>query len=121
MPQPIILLVEDDPLQVNMVMRALQKLAVVHHAATGAEAIRLSRSLQPALILMDLALPEISGIDAGEAIRQHAATAHIPLVAVTANTIDETEYNRVRQYFDTYIEKPFHMDDLRHLIEQLLP
>jgi two-component system cell cycle response regulator DivK len=53
-------------------------------AANGTEAIEKAVSEQPDLILMDLDLPDISGLDAARAVKKNADTAHIPIIAQTA-------------------------------------
>jgi CheY-like chemotaxis protein len=54
-------------------------------AINGREAIEKSVSEKPDLILMDVALPEISGIDAARAVKNNLRTAHIPIIAQTAS------------------------------------
>jgi two-component system, cell cycle response regulator DivK len=87
-------------------------------AATGAEAIQKAISKQPDLILMDLGLPDIPGIDAAKTIRENPSTAHIPIIAHTAWDLpDRKEAARGVGMVD-YLVKPVPMKLLRESIEQ---
>jgi len=79
-----ILLVEDDKVQIEIIRRLLE--AEGYHlvvARTGKDAIRLASQEQPDLILMDMILPGMHGLEASIAIKETPATAKIPIVALT--------------------------------------
>ena len=83
-----VLVVDDDPLAVEMIAAFLPHPAyAVVRAFGGAEAIELARRLHPDLMLLDLMMPEVSGLDVVEALRQDAETASIPILVVTAKHI----------------------------------
>ena len=72
-------------------------------AVDGEEAVRQAREHRPDLILMDLQMPRLSGLDAAHTLKEDAATSHIPILAVTASTIRED----IREYgFCGILRKP---------------
>ncbi len=83
-----ILVVDDDPKAVEVIAAFLPTptYAVVR-AYGGAEAITLAQRLRPDLILLDLMMPQVNGFDVVEALQRNPATAHIPILVVTAKTI----------------------------------
>lgn len=100
-----LILVADD----NLDSRAIIGLILEHRgydvviAADGEEAVRQAREHRPALILMDLQMPRLTGLDAAHALKEDAATSDIPILAVTASTIRED----IREYgFCGILRKP---------------
>ena len=89
-------------------------------ATNGKQAVELAASVHPDLILMDIIMPEMDGLEAMRLIRQNPETQGVPILAVTAtvsNTIEEECYN---MGCDDYICKPFTFDQLLPRIEKLL-
>jgi len=72
------------------------------------------------LVLTDLAMPRVSGVDVIQAIKTNKATAHLPVVAVTAHATPEDRQRALRSGFTEYLTKPFRPRDLLHLVERLL-
>jgi two-component system, cell cycle response regulator DivK len=86
----LILIVEDHDKNRKLVRDVLQvKGYRVAEAETGEDGVRLAHELRPALILMDIQLPGISGIRAFRQIREDPATATIPVIAVTASAMTQ--------------------------------
>lgn len=104
-----IILVEDTFDDQQMVSHILQHHgATVHLAKNGHECIELLGSVQPDLIITDLAMPGKDGWQTLVAVRANPNTAHIPVVAVTAyHSVDVAE-DAVRAGFDAYFPKPLH-------------
>ncbi len=75
-------------------------------AATGGEAVTLAVEHVPDVILMDIRLPDIDGIEAARQLREDPRTAGIPLVAVTAFAMKGDREQLLGAGFDGYIEKP---------------
>ena len=90
MAKPLILVADDNPDS-----RVIIELILEHRgygvatAADGEEAVRQAREHQPDLILMDLQMPRLSGLDAADALKGDASTSDIPILAVTAATVRE--------------------------------
>jgi len=87
-----ILIIEDSEMNRDMLSRRLARRGhQVLTAATGGEGISAAGRERPDVILMDVGLPDMSGIEAVAHLKREAATAAIPVVAVTANTLPEIE------------------------------
>jgi two-component system cell cycle response regulator DivK len=117
-----ILIIEDNP--------ANMKLAVLLLHNGGHEALRavdaetgmaMARSGQPDLILMDVQLPGMDGLTATAILKQEAATAHIPIIALTALAMKDDETKSQKAGCDAYIAKPLRHDALYRAIDGLLP
>src|SRR5438045_1049508 len=102
-----ILIVEDNELNLKL----LQDLLEAHGYATiataeGASVLPLARSNRPDLILMDLQLPDISGLDAVRQLKGDVETRYIPVVAVTAFAMAGDERRALGGGCDAYVSKP---------------
>ena len=117
----LILIVED-----NEKNRKLERDVLQFHgyrtaeAETGEEGVRLAREAAPALILMDIQLPGMSGIDALKALRAAPATARIPVVAITASVMQQDRQQIMSAGFDGFIEKPVNLRNLLDTVQQAL-
>lgn len=89
-------------------------------AANGAEAIEKAVAEKPDLILMDLDLPDISGIDAAKAVKENPTTAHIPIVAQTAWSSRQWKGKVLRTGMVDYLEKPVSMELMKATIEKFI-
>jgi two-component system, cell cycle response regulator DivK len=89
-------------------------------AANGAEAIEKAVAEKPDLILMDLDLPDISGIDAAKAVKENPNTAHIPIVAQTAWSSRQWKGKVLRMGMVDYLEKPVSMELMKATIEKFI-
>jgi two-component system cell cycle response regulator DivK len=89
-------------------------------ARTGQEAVDLARSARPALILMDLEMPIISGLNAMRLIRSDESLNQTRIVALTAHALNKERDDAIRAGFDDYIAKPCLPDTLMAAIEHLL-
>ena len=83
-------------------------------ATSGAAAVELVKRHQPDLVLMDVRLPDIDGVEVLRTIRTDARTAFLPVVAVTAQAMDGDRDRFLRSGFDEYLPKPV---DIRELLE----
>jgi CheY-like chemotaxis protein len=89
-------------------------------AANGTEAIEKAVSEQPDLILMDLDLPDISGLDAARAVKKNADTAHIPIIAQTAWSSRQWKGKVLQVGMVDYLEKPVSMELMKATIEKFI-
>lgn len=78
----------------------------VLEAANGEEAVRLARAELPDLILMDLQMPGTNGFQATERLKRDPATAHIPIIAITALAMDQDRELAFAVGCDDYFAKP---------------
>jgi CheY-like chemotaxis protein len=82
--------------------------------------VSLAKTGDPDLILMDLSLPEMDGFEATAAIRAHPPTAHVPIIAVTANAFSEDVGRAMRAGCDSYETKPVVYPRLMRKIRTML-
>jgi two-component system, cell cycle response regulator DivK len=116
-----ILVVEDHQLSLAL----LKQLLGVHgyeilETSEGLEAIDIARDEQPDLILMDIDLPDICGLDATRLLKQDEQTKAIPIIAVTALATPEYEKKSFESGCDAYIAKPITLDNLLRTIKSFL-
>ena len=121
MANELILIVEDD----NNSRKLVRDLLDFHgyqtlEAGTGEEGVRLTLQFQPALVLMDIELPGINGIEALERLRQNPATRAIPIIAVTASVMPHDRQKVVNAGFDGYHRKPIAMKDFLKDVRRVL-
>jgi len=118
---PKILLVEDNEMNRDMLSRRLLKAGFeMVIAVDGEQAIDLARSEAPDLILMDIQLPEISGLEVTKWLKEDEDLAHIPVVAVTAFAMKGDE-ERIREGgCEAYISKPISVAHFLDTIKRLL-
>jgi two-component system cell cycle response regulator DivK len=102
-----ILIVEDNEKNMKLARDVLQAQGYATlEAVTGEDGVRLAREHRPDLVLMDIQLPGISGIEALAQLRADGATASIPVVAVTASVMQTDRRDIMAAGFDGYIGKP---------------
>ena len=114
---PRILVVEDNPANRELVTDLLEAAGYQVHAAASAEdGLRLARELRPDLILMDLSLPGMDGLEATRALRQDAATSNLRVVALTAHAMKGDEEKAAAAGCDDYMSKPIDIGALARLV-----
>src|SRR5262245_30647440 len=120
-PLPKILLVEDfDDTRLMMRMWLEKRGYRVIEAETGEEAITLAQSEAPDLIIMDVMMPGMNGLDATHEIRQYQALRRTPIVAVSAYGADEYRGLALEAGCNEYVSTPFEPKALAQLIATLL-
>lgn len=89
-------------------------------ATEGAAALPLARERQPDLILMDLQLPDMSGLEAVRALKEDSLTGRIPVVAVTAFAMVGDEKKALVGGCDGYVSKPIKLHDFLDLVKRFV-
>ena len=116
-----ILLVEDHPANIEMLRMGLELLGyTVTVAEDGEEAVELAAAELPDLIVMDILLPKVSGLEAVSRIRSNPKTKAIPILAATALAMPGDMEKCLKSGCDAYIAKPFTPKQLAAAIEKLL-
>ena len=117
----LILIVEDNEKNLKLVRDVLQVKGYETLAAgTAEDGLTLARARLPDLILMDIQLPGMSGIEALKVLRAEAATAAIPVVAITASVMQQDRQQIVSAGFDGFIEKPINLRGFLDTVEKAL-
>lgn len=115
----LILIVEDNEKNLKLVRDVLQvKGYETLEAGTAEAGLKIARERSPALVLMDIQLPGMSGIDALKALRADPATAAIPVVAITASVMQQDRQEIMRAGFDGFIEKPVNLKNLLDTVQR---
>jgi two-component system phosphate regulon response regulator PhoB len=116
-----ILVVDDEPDAVELIEFNLKGAGYdVITAADGAEALKKARTTGPSLILLDLMLPEVDGLEVCKILRRDAATANIPVIMVTAKAAEIDRVLGLELGADDYVTKPFSPRELLLRIKSVL-
>jgi DNA-binding response OmpR family regulator len=120
-PSPTVLVVEDDPvilrlLEVNFELEGFGVLI----AHDGAEGIALARSERPDLVISDIMMPKVSGLELVEALKGDEATASIPIILLSAKAQAADLKSGIASGADDYVTKPFEPLDLIDRVNALL-
>jgi two-component system cell cycle response regulator DivK len=113
-----VLVVEDNELNLKLLNDLLE-----YHGYTvittrlGEEALGLARQYKPDVILMDIQLPDISGMEATRRLKADEETRTIPIIAVTAFAMSGDEAKILASGCDAYIAKPFNVAEFLRLVE----
>jgi two-component system, cell cycle response regulator DivK len=117
----LILIVEDNPRNMKLVRDVLQVKGHATLEATNAEdGIVLATERKPDLILMDIQLPGMNGIDALRVLRGQPATDKIPVIAVTASVMQQDRKLITQAGFDAYVGKPITLAEFLKAVNDLL-
>ena len=118
----VILIIEDNERNLKLVRDVLQvKGYATLEAVTGEDGIKLAIEQKPDLVLMDIQLPGINGIEALGQLRANPVTQKIPVIAVTASVMQQDRKMITAAGFDAYVGKPINLkeflDAVRHALE----
>ncbi len=129
---PDILLVEDDPSDLELTLRALKKTTIANRIEVvrdGAEALEFlfaegayaSRALEPMprLVLLDLKLPKVDGLEVLKRIRQDPRTKHVPVVALTSSQERVDVMKTYALGINSYVVKPVGFDAFMVAVREL--
>ncbi len=119
--KPKILVVDDEPDALEVLGFKLKEAGYAPVFATdGAQALDVVRNERPALIVLDLMLPEVDGLEVCRVLRREAATADIPIVMLTARAAEMDRVVGLEIGADDYVTKPFSPRELVLRIKKLL-
>jgi two-component system cell cycle response regulator DivK len=117
----LILIVEDNEKNMKLVRDVLQvKGYTTLEAGTAEDGIRLANEHKPDLVLMDIQLPGMNGIQALGLLRADPATAKIPVIAVTASVMQQDRKLITEAGFDAYIGKPINLKEFLATVRKWL-
>ena len=110
---PPILVADDEPVNRTLIQRRLEREGYhVLTARNGSEAVAQARSSLPDLVILDVMMPEMDGMDACRLIKETEATRHIPVIFLSARDETTMKVNCLSLGADDYISKPFEAEEL---------
>ncbi|MBF0266571.1 MAG: response regulator [Gammaproteobacteria bacterium] len=117
-----ILYIEDNPANIHLVERIIKQIIKCRIIiATNAEdGLKEANKNHPDLILLDIHLPKMSGLEAVRILKNEPATKDIPVIAVTAAALPHDIENGLKAGFDEYLTKPFKVSDMIEMIKKIL-
>ena len=117
-----LLYVEDNPANLLLVENLMERRSDIRliSARDGHSGVSLARTARPDVILMDINLPGISGIKALQLLRQHASTAHIPVIALSANAMPGDIEKGMDAGFVSYLTKPIRINEFMDTLDAVL-
>jgi two-component system cell cycle response regulator DivK len=117
----IILIIEDNEKNMKLVRDVLQvKGYTTVEAGNAEDGIVLARERKPDLVLMDIHLPGMNGIEALKVLRADASTAAIPIIAVTASVMQQDRTLITEAGFDAYVPKPINIKEFLDAVKAAL-
>jgi two-component system, cell cycle response regulator DivK len=118
--KPKALVVEDVELNRDLLVQLLEDRFEIVTAADGKEAVEVATSERPDVILMDIGLPELDGLDAVRVIRANPLLAATPIVAVTSHVMAHEREQALEAGCHEYLAKPIDEDVLFELLDRLV-
>ena len=117
-----VLVVEDNQLNQEMMQGLFDELGLkMHMAKDGRQAIDMVMELEPDLVLMDMHMPKMDGMEATREIRKFEQYAQMPIIAVSADAFSEQQKKALSVGITDYVTKPVDFDKLLPLLSQHLP
>jgi signal transduction histidine kinase/CheY-like chemotaxis protein len=117
--KPIILVAEDTDCNFLLIEAMIGKIYTLKRAANGMEAVTMFKSIEPDLILMDVKMPVMDGLDATRIIRDLSSS--VPIIAQSAFAFQEDQIKAKESGCTDFLEKPFSKNQLLEIIDKYLP
>ena len=119
--QPVVVLADDDEDIIKLVSYRLERCGYrVVSVRNGVEAVRLATELLPAVVVLDVSMPGMTGIEGTRALRAAPETATLPIILLTARTSEADVAAGTAAGATTYVTKPFSPQELARRVEELV-
>ena len=116
-----ILIVEDNEKNMKLVRDILRhKQYTTLEAVNGLDGVRIARESRPDLVLMDIQLPDIDGIEALRRIREDSLLDRVPVIAVSASVMPDDQQKIVTSGFDAFVTKPINLKQFLETVKRFL-
>lgn len=116
-PRPLVLAVDDNLDSLWLLSLVLEMFDVAHICIDqGRYVLEAAKRYQPELILLDLVMPDVNGIEIATYLKNEPTTATIPIVGITAMVSDDYPRCLPIEIFDGFLTKPYILDDLQRLV-----
>lgn len=114
---PKILIVDDSLSDILVMQKALAGLGDIYNAASGRQALEQIELIQPEIVLLDVEMPDVSGLEICQVIRDNPALKSTRVIFATVHEDDHTEYLSFKSGADDYLVKPFNMNICRFRVQ----
>lgn len=117
-----ILVVEDSPMTRSLIVSSLEELGdhTIIEAANGFQALRKLPEVSPDLVITDINMPDINGLEVVRFVKQSEQFKHIPVIIVTTEGRDVDKERGLKLGADKYLVKPFEPQQLQQIVQELL-
>jgi CheY-like chemotaxis protein len=116
-----VLIVEDNPMNMRLIEMILKSdNYLLLKARDGEEALAIAAIDHPDLVLMDIRLPRLSGLEVARRLRKNGKLGHIPIIALTAHAMKGDEEKAIEAGCDGYVSKPIDTRRLPKLVADML-
>jgi hypothetical protein len=118
---PVLLYIEDHPVNVMIVQELAERWPGLdfHSAPDGASGLRMATELAPSMILLDMQLPDLHGLEVMDRLRADPRTSTIPCIALSANAMPEDISHALERGFTDYWTKPLDFSVFNRAMQQL--
>jgi PAS domain S-box-containing protein len=121
-PDSVILVIEDNPMNQEMMEALFEGLGLkIQLAENGKEGIEKTLALKPDIVLMDIHMPKMDGVEATRQIRKIPECDDIPIIALSADVLSEQQKKTMEIGFNAYLTKPLDFEKLLPLLTKHLP
>ena len=110
--KPVVLVVDDDPVNLDILVQTLEQDYFLIIAKNGKRALELARSHQPDLILLDILMPEMDGFEVCRCLKEDPATEPIPVIFLSVMEAPGQKHHGFEVGGVDYVTKPFHADEV---------
>lgn len=115
--EPKILIVDDDLTDILLMQKSLAGLGDIYNAASGRQAIEQLDLLRPEIVLLDIEMPDVNGLEICQTIKDNPALKSTRVIFVTAHEDDHTEYLSFKTGADDYLVKPYNLNICRFRVQ----
>jgi two-component system cell cycle response regulator DivK len=116
-----VLIVEDNPMNMRLIEMILKSDDyTLLKAVDGEEALAIATIDHPDLILMDIRLPKVGGLEVAKRLKKNAKLSHIPIIALTAHAMKGDMEKAIEAGCDSYVSKPIDTHQLPKLVANML-
>lgn len=115
-----ILIVEDDDEIRQYLVNEFSSLYKVYEATNGKEGIQISQDMVPDIVVTDIVMPGMDGLELCKQLRANITTSHIPIIILSAKSAPEHQAEGLDAGANIYMVKPFHIQVLKNQVEQLI-
>ena len=116
-----VLIVEDNPMNMRLIEMILKSDDyLLLKAIDGEEALAIAAIDRPDLVLMDIRLPKVNGLEVAKRLKKNSALSHIPIIALTAHAMKGDEEKAIEAGCDSYVSKPIDTQQLPRLVASML-